>query len=94
MNKVTVDWYDVLKGIGEGKTAEGKLVFLNSNYVEANGHFAGLKKGEVVSCELKKNDLKSLYASKIVKLADERKDFNRTSFLDPRDLPRDPEPSL
>jgi cold shock CspA family protein len=94
MIKVTVDWYDVLKGIGEGKTSEGVIVFLNGNHIDSKGHFAALKKGETVSCELKKNDQKGFYASKIVKLVSERQDFNKTTFLEPQKLPLDPEPTI
>lgn len=94
MVKIRVEWYDILKGIGEGKTHDGKVVFLNSLNVESKGHFAALKKGETVSCELKKNDQNGFYAKKIVKLSDERKKFNKTTFLERRNPSRDSESSL
>ncbi len=94
MVNVKVDWFDALKGIGEGKTSDDVVVFLNGNFIESKGHFAALIKGETVSCELKKNDQGGFYANKIEKLVGDRKELNRATFLEPQKLPRDPEPSL
>lgn len=61
---VKVEWFDALKGIGEGITSDGDTVFLNSNYIKSRKPQL-LKKGEIVLCELKKNKDGSLYASEI-----------------------------
>lgn len=64
-----VMWFDTLKGIGEGKTESRKLVFLNSNFVKSviPNSFLGLKKDEIVACDLKLNEHGTYFASLILK---------------------------
>src|SRR5690606_12968345 len=40
---VCVDWFDALKGIGEGKTRYGETIFLNTSHMETNGNYFKLK---------------------------------------------------
>ncbi len=94
MVNVKVDWFDALKGIGEGKTLAGETVFLNSVYAVSSGHFTALKVGETVYCEVKPNEQKGLYAFKILKTEEARKDFNKTTFIEPHKLSQESEPSL
>lgn len=94
MTDVKVNWFDALKGIGEGQTSSGDTVFLNSIYAVSNGHFTALQAGDIISCEVKPNEQNGLYASKILKTVEARKDFNKTTFLEPRKLSNDKESSL
>lgn len=94
MMDITVVWYDALKGIGEGKSLAGDTVFLNSTYTVSDGHFTALKAGDNILCEIKPNEKKGLYASKILKIVEERKDFNKTTFLEPRKISNDQDSSL
>ncbi len=94
MVNVKVVWFDALKGIGEGKTQTGDIVFLNSIYAVSNGHFTALKTGDIVCCEVKLNNQNGFCALKILKTEEARKDFNKTTFIEPHKLPQESEPSL
>lgn len=61
----TVQWFDNLSGVGEGKTSNGQIVFLNSTYIEASSRFLSLGKGEKILCETQSQGV-ILFASKIV----------------------------
>lgn len=51
---VIVDWFDVLKGVGIGKTTRGKEVFLSSEkIVIVDNNFTPLLKSEILDCEVK-----------------------------------------
>lgn len=51
---VIVDWFDVLKGVGIGKTTRGKEVFLSSEkIVIVDDRFTPLFKSEILDCEVK-----------------------------------------
>lgn len=66
--KVIVNWFDSLKGIGEGEltTGQHETVFLNAGNILSSG-FKNLSSGEVISCELARNDDGNLYAVTIHK---------------------------
>lgn len=69
MQKVKVEWYDTLKGIGEGKTEDDKTVFLNHWLIESKtpNSFLGLNTDEIVTCSIKKDDDGSYFAELIIK---------------------------
>lgn len=64
MSTIKIQWFDELKGIGEGKSSDGKTVFLNSKFIVSNNSFLTLKKHELVNCEIQKNK-NDFYATKI-----------------------------
>ncbi len=79
--EVTVEWFDELKGIGEGLTNAGKKVFLNSNNIQADNRFLTLKSGEKVSCDLIDNP-DGFFASKINRIKSESQLIERSTFLE------------
>lgn len=51
---VIVDWFDVLKGVGIGKTKKGKEVFLSSEkIIVVDDRLTPLFKSEILDCEVK-----------------------------------------
>ena len=64
MEKVNIQWFDELKGIGEGVSSKGDIVFLNVDNMAPDNKFLTLKKGEYCFCRLEKSD-DQFYASSI-----------------------------
>lgn len=93
MTSVTVEWFDELKGIGEGLAANGTRVFLNSKYIQATDTFCTLKAQEKISCELNTKD-GSVYALNILRNTEPRFELERSSFIEPRSLESEPETSI
>ncbi len=78
---VTVIWFDELKGIGEGKSLKGNVVFLNSNAISSSCRFITLKVGDQIECEIQKKD-NSFYASKISRVHEDKITIERSTFLE------------
>lgn len=92
MNKrntiVRVSWFDQIKGIGEGLTNSGEVVFINSKNMVDQGVFKGLEKEEEIECVLSSNgnELVALeIKKKIIQVSDTSKKitvkFNEPVFL-------------
>lgn len=77
---VKVIWFDELKGIGEGKTLNGKKIFLNVANMESDSKFLNLKSGEECFCEVRKES-DQYFASKIKTVKDLESVVERGTFL-------------
>lgn len=85
--KIKVDWFDELNGIGEGTSSSGELVFLKSSTIVPNGHFATLKPGEAITCEVAINEKhNNLFSTKIIRHIEPPKDVERSTFLEPQEI--------
>lgn len=81
LEKVIVSWFDELKGIGEGKTTNGRVIFLNSATIEQDGRFLNLKPNEEVKCEIQKNE-SGYFAVKISRAIVEKIKVEKSTFLE------------
>lgn len=62
---VTVLWFDVLKGIGEGHTATGTNVFLKAENIINKGIFKTLTRYQAIVCDVVPSIDNGLYATRI-----------------------------
>jgi cold shock CspA family protein len=90
---ITVEWFDELKGIGEGKSSSGQVIFLNSDNIEASNRFLTLKPGEKIVCETQTKD-GHLFASKIVRTLEERTQVEKSTFIEPLPLEKNLDPVI
>lgn len=81
LEKVIVSWFDELKGIGEGKTTNGRVIFLNSKAIEQDGRFLNLKPNEEIRCEIHKNE-SGYFAVKISRTLGEKLKVEKSTFLE------------
>lgn len=63
---IFIDWFDQLKGIGEGLTKDGTIVFLNSEIALTATNYFDLKIGSPLTVEVSQNKSGGLYVSKII----------------------------
>ncbi len=66
MKRVTVKWFHILKGFGEGVTDAGDLVLLKLTAVKPTGGIPTLQVGQVIGCEIVGK--KGAYSAKTIDL--------------------------
>ena len=65
MTLVEVDWFDAPSGLGEGRTTEGKRVYLDARRIANHPITFEIQVGQTLVCELKKATASSFIATKI-----------------------------
>jgi cold shock CspA family protein len=65
--KVTVTWFDQLKGFGEGKDSNGRTIFLLAKAISNKNIFKTLKPNEIINVTIAEDENLQLYSFKIKK---------------------------
>ncbi len=68
MENLVVDWFDSMKGIGEGVSSDGRRVFLSHTKMNESGSFLNLETGDSVTCTISTGSEGNLVASQIQKI--------------------------